>query len=147
VIYRLGYKLLYDGADVRDRVATRIYAGQAPGGVAGEHIVMKVVGSQIHNHLTNEAAIGERMLQVSFFADTAVKAESGFELVRLRMSGFDDELEMLDPAGETRNYSIQANLVAANDQVSSPQDASDRWAHQHSGDFQVFFEQDVPTHV
>ncbi len=147
MIYRLIYKLLYDAPGVRDRVGTRIYARQSPAGVTGENIVISLVGGTIHNHVSNECSVGERMVQVSFFADSAVLAESGFELVRLRMSGFADELEVLDPTGTPRDYTVQANLVAANDSVGSPQNASDRWAHQHSGDFQVFFEQDVPTHA
>jgi hypothetical protein len=109
--------------------------------------VMSIVGGEIHNHLTNECGLGERMVQVAFYADTAVAAESGFELVRLRMSGFKDDLEVLDPTGTPRDYTVQANLVRPGDLASPPQNASDKWAHQYSGDFQVFFEQDVPTHV
>lgn len=147
MIYRLIYALLQDSPDITDRVGTRVYARKAPANVSGEYIILSIVGSTVHNHLQNEASTGERMVQVSFFGDSATAAESGFELVRMRMSGFSGEVEALDPQGDLRDYTVQANLVTPNDQVSEPRDASDRWAHQYSGDFQVFYEQDAPTHV
>jgi hypothetical protein len=147
MIYRLLYKVLHDSAAVRDRVATRIYPRMAPNGVTGERIVLNVISGIAHNHVSNEVGVGERIVQVSCFADSAVAAESGFELVRLRLSGFKSDIEILDPAGTPREYTFQANLINANDLVSEPRDASDKGAYQHSGDFQVFYEQDVPTHV
>lgn len=147
MIYQLLYKLLHDGAAIRNRVGTRIVARRAPADTPGEYIVLNIVGGTAHNHLSNEAGIGERVIQVSYFADSASAAQSGIELVRLRLSGFKGDVEILDPAGDLREYTVQANLITSNDFASEPQNASDKWSHQSTADFQVFFEQDVPTHV
>lgn len=147
MIYRLLYKLLHDSAGVRNRVGTRIYARNAPAGVSGEHIILNIISGTVHDHLTNEADIAERMIQIDFHADRATDAETGSELVRNLLSGYRGEVSMLSDEGVLSAYDFQANLVRPGDLVNGPQDASDRWSYQHSADYQVFYEQSVPTHA
>jgi hypothetical protein len=148
VIYRLLYKLLHDQADIRDRVGTRIYAENVPAGVQGECIVIRLISGEAQNHLANEADLAQRDVQIDFYAARAAAAESGFELVRLLLSGFSGEVDVLNDQGSVTAVEVSSiNLLRPGMFLDAPTDGTDVWTKRFSGDFEVFHSQDVPTHV
>ena len=147
MIYRLLYRLLYDSPDVRDRVGTRIYPERAPASVVRPFIVLRFAGSTVNAHLSNETGLAERLMQIDYFDDTASGAESGMERVRLLLSGYSGDVDVLDDLGDEQTLSVVVNLDDVGLIPYAPQDGSDKWIYRASTEAQVFHSQDVPTHV
>lgn len=149
MIYRLLYKLLYDAADIRNRVATNIYASNVPAGVKGECIVMRRVSGSPNSYLESESDLATRMVQIDFYSKSATDAESGWELIRNAISGRGPEnVQVLNSSGTESTIRLGAiNLIRPGDEIDEPHDGSDQWSYRFSGDFEVFHSQNVPTHA
>lgn len=148
MIYRILGKLLRDSADIRDRVATRIYFENAPAKTQGECIIIRNISGSVNNHLTNETGVAQPLVQIDFYAENASKAHSGYQLVRNLLSGYRGTATYLDDDGEESTAEIQGcNLVRPGALVQEPRDGSDQWSYRYSADFEVFHEQTVPTHL
>lgn len=148
MIYRILYSLLHDSAAIRDRVAFRIYPENAPAKTQGECIVIRQISGSINNHLLNESDCAQMTMQVDFYAESATKAHSGYQLVRNRLSGHSGAATYLDDAGEESTSAVSAcNLIRPGTLVNEPRDGSDRWSYRVSADFEIFHSQSVPTHV
>lgn len=148
MIHRILGKLLHDSAAVRDRVGERIYFEHAPAKTQGECIIIRHVSASANDHLSNESACAQPMVQIDFYADSSVRAHSGYEAVRNLLSGYSGEATFLGDDGDEETTRIYGcNLIRPGALVSEPRDASDRWRYRYSADFEVFHTQSVPTHV
>lgn len=156
MIYRLLGKLMYDSPDIRDRVGTRIYFEYAPELKAipvdqrGPCIIIRNFSGSAETHLQNECGMAMPMVQVDCYDASSSKAHSLYELVRLRLSGFGPDTvdDVLDDDGDTVDVFVAAIVLRRPGMyVEQPRDASDKWTHRYTADFEVFHSQSVPTHT
>lgn len=148
MIYRLMYKLLHDSADIRHRVATRIFAEHAPASTQGACIIIRHISGTAIDAVENETGLADNTIQIDFYDENITKCESGYQLIRNRLSGYRGDVDILDERGEEETITVTGiNLLRPGGLVESPQDSSDKWTCRYSADFQVFHTQDVPTHV
>lgn len=147
--YRLLYKLLHDSEYIRDRVGSRIFRGNAPAGTKGACIILRRMGATINSHLQNESSVAQQMMQIDFYDDTMARAESGGELLRMRLSCMQrTTVQVLDASGEEIDVIVDSiQLRRPGEVIDEPRDASDKWSYRHSADYEVFHSQAVPTHV
>lgn len=142
------YKLLHDSEEIRNRVATRIYAEHAPANSQGACIVLRHISGTAIDAVENETGLADNTMQVDFYDETITKCESGYQRIRNRLSGYRGEVDVLAENGEEETITVTGvNLLRPGGLVESPQDASDKWSTRYSADFQIFHTQDVPTHV
>ena len=134
--------LLRNIAEIRDRVdkgtidRPGIYADNAPQGENPEYIVLKDVTTIHSNSLQNEVNARFSIVQIDCYSTNAYRARTLFELVRNAISGLHDLAN-----------GIQAVMIVGGlgTLPVSPKDASDRWVHRFSKDFQVIHETVIPT--
>lgn len=149
MIYRLLYRLLHDAPDIRNRVGTRIFSHNAPAGTKGECIILRRISGTVNSHLTNEATLAQSTMQIDFYAKTARDAESGGELVRMLLSGYQrSAVSVLNLQGTETSVTLDAcNLLRPGEVVDEPRDGSDQWSYRSIADYELFYSQDVPTHA
>lgn len=153
MIYRLIAKLLYESAAIRDRVHTRIHFERAPQhrpgepiGTIEERIVIGGLGGSADYHLLAECDSANPVIEVACTSDSSTKANSLYELVRNRLSGYRGTVEVLDDLGIMQEIDVhEITIVRLGMLVEQPADASDQAPYRCSGDFSVFHEQSVPT--
>lgn len=146
MIYRILYKLLHDSEEVRNRVGTRIFAENAPESTQGACIILRNLSGRAESGLDGETDCAMPTLQLDCYDDSATKAESLFQRVRNRLSGYRGTVEVLDIDNAVTDIDVhEITLLRPGMFIEEPRDASDRWSYRYSGDFEVYHEQSVPT--
>lgn len=137
---------LRDSAAVSDRVDQGseypgVYAGNVPQGHRGECIVLQAIIADHNYHLGGEVADRETIVQITTYSDNAARAYTLMELVRNRLSGY---VGNLGDSDETLvKTCVIINDVGAG--VETPADASDRWRHSYTCDYDIIHTTPVPT--
>lgn len=148
MIYRLIYKLLFDCLEFRSRVGTRIFAEHAPANTAGECCVIRIISGAAEYGLDSECDCARPMVQLDFYSENATKAESLYQIARNRLSGFYGSVDVLNASGVEEPVDVsECLLIRPGALVDEPRDASDRWTHRWSADFDIVHSQSVPTLV
>jgi hypothetical protein len=144
--YRLIFVLLYESPNVRDRVATRIFAENAPEGTQGECIIVRNLSGSAEMHMQGETDCAMPTIQIDCYAESALRAESLWQLVRNRLSGYSGSVSVLDSEGIEQAVVVsEFALRRPGHIIDEPHDGSDKWTYRYSGDFEVFHSQSVPT--
>jgi len=154
MIYRLLYKLLHDSDDIRNRVGSRIFAENAPAPrldaykrpIPEEYIVLRNFSGSADYHLEAETDCANPTVQIDCHATPATAAESLYQLVRNRLSGFSGVVDVLGEGGTEEEMTVhECRIIRPGMTVESPRDASDQWSYNHSADFEIYHSQSVPT--
>ena len=127
--------MLRDTDSIRDRVAERIYGGNAPQGTYGECIIIRDVSGTHNYSLSGEIGTRQSVVQIDCYSDSSARAYDLCEMVRNRLSG--------RPGGDEIESCIIVGGARAADEA--PSDKSDRWVHSYSLDFEVFHYEGIPT--
>lgn len=134
--------------DVRNIVDSRIYVGYVPGGVSGAVIVLRKINTDRSYHLTNEVGARADVLQVDCYDETGTKAYQLSEIVRNRLSGVATaNASYMENGAYTVGYIHYAIIINERELVEEPENASDRWTHRYSVDYEIGVSQSVPTHA
>lgn len=146
--YRLIRKLLYDSPAVRSRVATRIFAENAPEKTIGECIIIRNLSGSAEMHMQGETDCAMPMVQIDCYAESPLRAESLWQLVRNRLSGYSGSVDLLDSEGTEQTVVVSEFALRRPGMfIDEPRDSSDKWSYRYSADFEVFHSQSVPTLV
>lgn len=130
---------LLDDADVRSYATGGIWPSRVPRGTTGRTIVLQTITTQRQYSLTNEVGQSQFTYQIDCYGETPYHAWQLFEHVRNRLSGY---------RGTLGDNAIQGTAILSERELSEePEDASDKWIHRYSADFQFFYPQTVPTHA
>lgn len=145
MIYRILYRLLNDAEGIRNRVGTKIFAENAPQQTRGEVIVLNRISETPDYHLAGESDCARSVVQVDFYAADPVAGEIGYQLIRNRLSGYSGEVSYLSDGAEATTRIHESRILRTNTLTDEPADASDKWVHRVSADFEIFWQQSVPT--
>jgi hypothetical protein len=153
VIYQLLYDLMHGSAAIENRVATRIYPENAPHmdpqsplSQRGACIIIRLITGQPEYSLTAETDCAHTIVQIDCYDSDPRKANSLFELVRNRLSGYRGTVSVLDDDGEAQSIDVREMTFNRTGQTSEePRDASDRWTRRRWAELEVFHSQSVPT--
>lgn len=152
MIHRVVGKFLNDSENVRNQLADTtpspgLYFERAPSGVEGKHIIVSNISGQAFNHLTNEASVGNAILQINCYGKHTTQAEQLYQAVRNRISGYQGEVTFLTDDGTEDTVKIAVVMMRPGMEINDPEDASDEWSYGMSADFSVIYEQTAPTHL
>jgi len=148
--------MLYESAAVRNRVSSRIYFEHAPElksipvDQRGDCIIIRKLSSNPETHLQNECDMAQPTMQIDAYSTSPTKAESLHELIRNRLSGFGPAMveDVLDSEGNEVDVWVSSIVLRRdNGYIEDPRDASDKWTHRFTADYEVFHSQSVPTHA
>lgn len=117
-----------------------IYASTVPVRHRGECLVLTVAGASHNNHLGGESSARTSIVQVTAYGENPARAYSLAELVRNRLSGYSGGLGDSD---ETTATCIVLNAIGAQEEAAA--DASDKWIHSYTVDYEITHQTPVPT--
>ena len=147
MIHRIVGKFLRDSQAISTRVGTRIYFERVPQKApGGERLVISKISGERFYTLENESDATNAIVEVACYADSTTAAESLFQLVRNRLSGYYGNVTYLSDGEEATTW-ISSTIVRDGIDVTDPDDASDQWRFGYSADFSIFYTQAVPDHA
>lgn len=147
MIHRIVGKFLKDSAAIRNRVGSRIYFERVPQDAAsGERLVISKISGERQYSLENEIGATNAVMEVACYADDPTRAESLWDLVRNRLSGYHGNVTYLS-GGEDATTWISSTIIRDGMDVTDPNDASDKWKFGYSGDFSIYYHHAVPDHT
>lgn len=147
MIHRIVGKFLKDSAAIRNRVGSRIYLERVPQDApAGERLVISKISGERFYTLDNEADATNAIMEVACYADDPTRAESLWDLVRNRLSGYHGEVTYLSNGSDATTW-ISSTIIRDGMDVTDPNDASDKWKFGYSGDFSIYYHHAVPDHT
>lgn len=147
MIEKIVREYLLDDDDVRDIVGSRIYVGYVPGGVTGAVIVLRKISTERTYHLLNEAGARADVVQIDCYDETGTQAYQLSEIVRNRLSGAVTQSVSYLEGDYTTGQIHYAWIINERELAEEPENASDRWTHRYSVDYEIGVSQSVPTHT
>lgn len=130
-------KFLADSDDVRNRLGARMFPGVARQGESLPYLTVRQIGTERFNDLAGEDSIASVTYQLTTWAATDTETREIDELIRLRISGYRGLMDS--------TYVHGCTIENQREQQIKPAEGSDHWLFGKSTDYQITFNQPVPT--
>lgn len=118
-----------------------IYADVAPGKHRGECVIVSMIAASRVYGLGGEVGARSSLVQVRCYSSNPTAAETLSDLVADKLSGF------LGTIGDSNATRVMVALVANDygDDAESPTDASDKFIHSYTLDYEIVHDSPIPS--
>ena len=131
---------LIDSADVRDKIDGRIYAGRVPEGGRYPCIVQQILNTEPAYCTLNESGTSDSIVTLDVYGNSQVEVDTISNSVRNRLSGYEDFYGI-------DKVRLDARMISSQNLINRPVDGSSNWIYQNSMDYQIYYNNPIPTHT